>query len=68
MRQDIHPPSAWVSISDYARTYGIHRNTAAKWVKLGAVECYRKGHTIRVKNQPPTETPRTSYQSPDTPP
>lgn len=45
----------WLSISAYARLYGVHRNTAAKWVKLHAVEFYRKGKAVRIRNVPPDQ-------------
>ena len=45
--------AVWVSLSTYARIYGVHRNTVAKWVKLELLECYRLGHTVRVKHEPP---------------
>lgn len=53
MRNGARPPATWVSISEYARIHGLHRNTVAKWVKLAAVECWKKGKIVRVKNQPP---------------
>lgn len=45
--------AAWVSISAYARTHGVHRNTVAKWVKLGVLDFWKQGKIVRVKNQPP---------------
>lgn len=54
-RNDARQPAAWVSISEYARLWGVNRNTVAKWVKLEAIEHYRKGAIVRVKNQSPTD-------------
>lgn len=51
MRQK--PTAQWLSIQAYADAYGVHRNTAAKWVKFKAVEFYRKGRTVRIKNVAP---------------
>jgi len=55
MRNDARTPATWVSISAYARIHGLHRNTVAKWVKLEAVEYWRKGKVVRVKNEPPQD-------------
>lgn len=52
MRPD-HQPSAWVSISDYARTYGLSRSTVYLLLKRGALEHYRVLSVVRIKDAPP---------------
>lgn len=50
---------AWVSISAYARLYGVHRNTAAKMVKEGTLKVWRAGKTVRIRNVPPDKQQRS---------
>lgn len=47
------PDTLWVSISAYARIYGIDRSTVYKWLDSGLLTTYRVGKCIRVKHQPP---------------
>lgn len=55
----------WLSITAYARIYGVHRNTVQKWLSSHLLVCYRVGRVIRIKDQPPLEKPTkpTSTQS-----
>ena len=43
----------WLSVSAYARTYGIDRSTVYKWLADGLLITYRVGRLIRVKDQRP---------------
>lgn len=43
----------WLSISDYARRYAVHRNTVRKWLDAGLLTSYRLHHVIRVQDAPP---------------
>ncbi len=54
MRNDARQPAAWVSISAYARNWGLCRNTVYRLIRLEQVETYRVLKVVRVKNQPPT--------------
>lgn len=45
--------AGWVSLSDYASIYGVHRNTVQKWRAAGLLTCWRTARTVRVKNMPP---------------
>jgi excisionase family DNA binding protein len=47
------PVVLWVSISGYARIYGVDRSTVYKWLEAGILDAYRVGRCIRLKNQPP---------------
>lgn len=51
--------AVWLSISAYARQYGVHRNTVAKWLESDALITYRFGRVVRVRNVPPAN-PRHS--------
>lgn len=42
-----------MSISAYARAYGVDRSTVYKWLDAGLLVTYRVGRLIRVKHQPP---------------
>lgn len=48
-----HPEIRWLSISDYARRYAVHRNTVRKWLAAGLLVTYRLEHVIRVQDAPP---------------
>lgn len=45
----------WLSVSAYARKYGVDRNTVYKWEALGLLELYRVGAVVRIKDQKPTK-------------
>ena len=49
----IRPPPIWLSISAYARVWGIDRATVYKWLAAGLLDHYRVGRCIRVKDQQP---------------
>lgn len=53
MRNDARQPSAWVSISEYSRRYGLTRNTVYRLISIGQLESYRVLKIVRVKNLPP---------------
>jgi len=62
-------PADWVSISEYARRYGVDRSTVRKWLSVPAVETpqrslsngilefYRAPAVIRIRNVPPQGAP-----------
>lgn len=46
----------WVSVSEYARIYGVDRATVYKWLKHGGIlETYRVGSLRRVRHVPPKD-------------
>lgn len=51
----------WLSITDYAQTYGVERKTVYKWLEAGLLITYRVGRLIRVKHQPPTVQKSKNY-------
>lgn len=55
-RRATDPTSDWVSISDYARIYGVDRGTVYKWLEIpGTLETYSVGTLRRIRNIPPKE-------------
>ncbi len=48
-------PSEWVSISQYARIYGIGRPTVYKWLRGGVLEHYKVDWCVRIRNLPPSQ-------------
>lgn len=44
---------SWISISQYARIYGVSRPTVYKWLRAGLLETWRVRRCVRVKNQEP---------------
>ena len=48
-------PDRWVSISQYARIYGVDRATVYKWLDLGVLKFYRVQRCVRIENIPPAE-------------
>jgi excisionase family DNA binding protein len=46
----------WVSISEYARVYGIDRRTVYKWLDAGLLTVYRVDRVVRIKAEPPLPT------------
>lgn len=50
----------WLSISAYARYYGVSRHTVWKWLQGGLLELYRVGRCVRVRHQPPTVAPKST--------
>lgn len=49
------PPPTWLSISAYARAYGIDRVTVYKWLDAKLLETYRQGGCRRIKNVRPDQ-------------
>jgi len=47
----------WLSISAYARAYGVDRRTVYKWLHARILVTYRVGVLVRIKDQPPEEQP-----------
>lgn len=47
----------WLSISAYARAYGIDRRTVYKWLEARLLITYRVGTLTRIKDQPPQDKP-----------
>ena len=47
------PPASWVSISQYARLYGLTRNTVYKLLGNRSLETYRVLKIVRIRNVPP---------------
>ena len=66
-------PSDWLSISAYARAWGLGRSTVLKMVKAGALEMYRlkRPHVdvVRIRNVGPNDhrplESNTSHRSPN---
>lgn len=56
------PQGTWISVSCYARLYGVNRRTVMAWLARDAqafdeheriLDSYQVGVLIRIKNQPP---------------
>lgn len=47
------PEPRWVSISAYARIYGVDRRTVYKWLDAGLLTVYRVDRVVRIKALPP---------------
>lgn len=45
----------WLSISAFARRYGVDRGTVHKWLNQKLLDHYRVGLIVRVKNIPPDQ-------------
>lgn len=45
----------WLSISAFARKYGIDRTTVYKWLSCELLLTYRVGNLLRVRNLPPDQ-------------
>ena len=48
----------WISISDYARKYGITRHTVYKFIGAGVVRFYKVGSLTRIYDAPPQQSSR----------
>lgn len=54
------PTPEWLSITQYADTYGVHRQTVRKWIDHSAnggskiLITFQIGTTVRIKNIPPS--------------
>lgn len=55
-RSEDEPPQ-WLSASAYARRYGIHRSTVAKWLRSKILKVYQVGRIVRIRNIPPDQHP-----------
>lgn len=47
------PEPRWLSITQYAARYNVHRNTVRKWLDGGLLVTYRLEHVIRIQDAPP---------------
>lgn len=54
-RNDARPPpgAVWISISAYARAWGLTRNTVYKLLENESLETYRVLKVVRIKNLRP---------------
>jgi excisionase family DNA binding protein len=43
----------WVSVTTYARIYGVDRATVYKWLREKLLDTYRVGRVLRVRNLEP---------------
>jgi hypothetical protein len=49
------PPPDWLSISDFAKRYGIDRGTVYKWLRAQLLDVYRVDTLLRIRNLPPDQ-------------
>jgi excisionase family DNA binding protein len=54
-RRATDPPADWLSITDFAARYGVHRATVYKWLSANLLHIYRVGGLTRIRNLPPDE-------------
>lgn len=54
----------YLSITKYAKRYGVDRHTVYKWLELGVLEHYRVLTVIRIKDAPPDQHTRSVAISP----
>lgn len=47
----------WLTIKAYARFYAVDRGTVYKWLRSGLLTTFRVGRVVRVKHQPPKDSP-----------
>lgn len=47
--------AGWLSISAFARKYGVHRHTVAKWLRERLLETYRAKSVIRIRDLKPDD-------------
>jgi len=52
---DRQTQSAYVSISTFARIYGIDRGTVYKWLRAHMLETYKLGKVLRIRNLAPDQ-------------
>ena len=45
----------WLSISAFARAYGVDRGTVYKWLKSELLDTYRVGKLERIRNLTPDQ-------------
>lgn len=45
----------WLSVSDYARRYGVDRGTVYKWLNAELLDVYKMGLIVRIRNRPPDQ-------------
>lgn len=66
MRNDARQPAAWVSISEYARNYGLSRSMIYTLIENGKLENYRIDNVVRVRNvRPDQHRERSDPDGPD---
>jgi hypothetical protein len=54
-RRETDEPCEWLSISDYARRYGVDRATVYKWLRADILLIYRVKTLVRIRNLPPDQ-------------
>ncbi len=52
-RRATDPQPEWLSVSDYARVYGVDRGVVYKWLRAEILEVYRVERILRIRNIPP---------------
>lgn len=45
----------WLTVTAYARIYGVSRGVVYKWLRADLLEIFRVGALLRVRNQPPKD-------------
>lgn len=45
----------WLSRAAYAEKYGVSLRTVWKWLDVGALETYRVGKILRIRDLPPDQ-------------
>jgi len=55
----------WLSLSAYARTYGLSRHTVYRLLEEHALETYRIFKVVRIRNLPPPAHQPTDEQDDD---
>lgn len=49
------PPPDWISISAFARKYGVDRSIVYKWLRAQVLDTYEVGTLLRIRNLPPDQ-------------
>lgn len=63
-RRETDPPADWVTISAFARRYGIDRHTVYKWLDARILQTYAVGKLLRIRNLPPDQHRPSSMCAP----
>lgn len=48
-------PAEYVTVTEFARRYGVGRDTVHKWIGAGILRFYRVETVVRVRNLPPDQ-------------
>lgn len=54
-RRATDDPPPWLSLDDYARTYGVTTRHLRALIADGKLDAYRSGPLIRIRNLPPVQ-------------